>query len=171
MMFFLADFSVIQPDIGLIFWTSILFLILWFILGRVGFKPIQKALKERENSIEDALKQAEKARQEMAKLNAENEKILAQAREERSKILKEAKALSNNMIADAKDKAKVEANKIISNAKIEIENQKRAAITELKNRAGIMALDIAEKVIKERLHGNRQQEAFVQKLVNEIELN
>ena len=170
-MMFLVDFSVIKPDIGLIFWTSILFLTLWFFLGRLAFKPIAKALKDRENSIDDALKQAEKARQEMSQLNAKNEELLATAREERAKMLKEAKDLSSNIVKDAKDKAKAEANKIINNAKLEIENQKRAAITELKNKAGIMALDIAEKVIRERLQGDREQEAFVQKLVNEIELN
>ena len=106
---FLVNFSVIEPGFGLLFWTTITFLILWGLLGKLAWKPIQQSLKDRTNSIDDALKQAEKARTEMAALNAKNEELLATAREERSRILQEAKVMSDNIIKDAKDKAKSEA--------------------------------------------------------------
>jgi F-type H+-transporting ATPase subunit b len=170
-MFFLVDFSVIKPDFGLLFWTTITFLILWGLLGKLAWKPIQSALKERESSIDDALKQAEKAREEMAALNAQNEALLASAREERSRILQEAKVMSDSIVRGAKDKAKAEADKIVVNARQEIDNQKKAALIEVKNTAGKLALEIAEKVIRQQLVGDPAQEAFTAKLVSEIELN
>lgn len=168
---FLIDFSVINPDPGLLFWTSIIFLTLWFVLGRIGFKPIAKALKEREQSIHDALQQAETARQEMASLKAKNEEILGAAREERSNILKEARAIKENIISEAKEQAKVEADKIVANARQEIVNQKNAALADVKNIAGNLALEIAEKVIKRQLQNDSEQQAFVQQLAGEITLN
>lgn len=163
--------SLISVDPGLIFWTSIIFIGLYFFLTRAAWNPIQKALKDREHSIEDALKQAENARHEMAALNSKNEEILAAAREERSRILKEAKIMSDNIIADAKEKSKVEAEKIITNARQEINNQKNAALTEVKNTAGKLALEVAEKIIRKQLVGNAEQESLAAKLISEIELN
>ena len=107
----------------------------------------------------------------MAAMQSKNEAILAEAREERSNILKEARQLKDNIINEAKDKAKVEADKIVANARQEIINQKNAALVEVKNKAGVLALDIAEKVIKRQLKNDSEQQDFVQKLVGEIELN
>ncbi len=163
--------SLITVEPGLIFWTSIIFVGLWFFLGRAAFKPLAKALKDRQVSIEDALQQADKARQEMAALNAKNEALLATAREERSKILQEAKAMKDSIVKAAETEAKEKAEKIISNARVEIENQKNAALTEVKNTAGRLALEVAEKIIRKQLTGNAQQEAYAKKLVEEIELN
>jgi F-type H+-transporting ATPase subunit b len=170
-IFLLADFSVIKPDPGLIFWTSLIFIVLWFVLGRMAFRPIQDALKKREDDIQSALDEAKHARQEMANLNAENERLLTEAREERAKILKEAKEAKNAMINEAKDQAKAEASKIVANAKQEIENQKQAAMTDLKNQVGQMAIEIAEKVLRKQLAGDKEQESFVNSLVDEIKLN
>lgn len=166
-----VDFSVIKPDPGLIFWTAIVFILVWTILGRMAFRPIQNALKKREESIQDALDEAKRAREEMANLKAENEQLLIEAREERANILKEAKDMKNAMIEEAKGKAKEEAQKIVANAKQEIENQRKAAVTDLKNQVGQMAIEIAEKVLREQLAGNSEQEAYVNKLVDDIELN
>lgn len=170
-MIFLADFSVIKPDFGLLFWTAVIFLLFWFLIGKAAFKPIAEALKKREDDIQNSLDEAKRARQEMSNLKAENEELLAQAREERSKILKEAKEVRDNIIAEAKEKANDEAQKIVAQAKEQIENQKQAAMTELKNQVGGMALSIAEKVIRKELAGNAEQETFVNSLVNEIKLN
>lgn len=166
---FLADFSVIRPDVGLLFWTTIIFLIFWFGLGKMAFKPIASALKKREDDIQTALDEAKKAQLEMAALNAKNEELLVEAREERAKILREAKEAKDSIINEARDKAKEEAQRIVTNAKIEIDNQKNAAMTELKNQVGVMAIDIAEKVIKKELAGS--QGSFVNKLVDDIKLN
>lgn len=170
-MFVLADFSVIKPDVGLIFWTTITFGLFWFIMAKYSFGPIARALKKREDDIQDSLDEAKKAREEMANLKSENEQILALAREERSKILKEAKDTKNSIINEAKSKAKEEAQKIVSSAMMEIDNQKKAAVTEVKNQLGLMSLEIAEKVLRKELKADQSQREFVDKLVDELKLN
>lgn len=170
-IFLLADFSVIKPDPGIIFWTSIIFIVLWTILGRMAFRPIQNALKKRENSIQDALDEAKNAREEMAKLNAENEKLLIQAREERAVILKEAKEAKAAMIKEAEEAAKAKAQKIVADATQEIENQRKTAMADLKNQVGLMAVEVAEKVLRKQLAGDAAQENYVNTLVDEIKLN
>jgi len=168
---FLADFSVIKPDPGLIFWTSLVFILVWVILGRMAFGPIQKALKKRESDIQGSLEEARSAREEMANLKSENEELIRQAQEERAKILREAKEAKDSIVNEAKDKAKEEAQKIVTNAKNEIEQQKKAAMTELKNEVGVLAIAIAEKVLRKELKGDKSQEQFVNALVDEIKLN
>jgi len=167
----LAEFTVIQPNPGTIFWTSLVFLLVWGLLGRFAFRPIQKALRKREEGIQEALDEAKAAREEMANLKAENEKILAQAQEERSKILKEAKEAKESIIKEAQEKARSESQKILNNAKQEIENQKLAAMTDLKNQVGTIAIEIAEKVLRRQLDNAGDQEKYVGKLVDDIKLN
>ncbi len=170
-MIFLADFSVIKPDFGLIFWTTIAFGLFWLLMAKYAFRPIAEALKEREDDIQNSLDEAKKAREEMAKMKSEHENLLAQAREERSKILKEAKLVGDNMVSEAKAKAKEEANRIVATAKEQIENEKMAAMIDIKNTSGKMALDIAEKVIQKELASSKEHQSFVQKLVSEINLS
>ena len=165
---FLADFTVIRPEPGMIIWTTIIFGIFWFIMSRFAFKPISDALKERETDIQSSLDEAKKAREEMANLKSENEALLALAQEERSKILKDAKAAKETIINEAKDKAKEEAKKIVTSAKAEIENQKMAAMIDLKNQVGNIALDIAEKVIARELKSQPEHEQYVNQLVKDL---
>ena len=171
MIFLTLDFTPIKPDFGLIFWTTIIFLIFWLMIGKFAFRPIAAALRKREADIQGSLDEAKRVRQEMANLKAENEELLVQAREERMKILKEAKDAGTRIVEEAKGKAKEEAQKIVATAKEQIENQKMAAITDLKNQVGIISIQIAEKVIRRELRGNTEQEAFVNDLVKEIKLN
>lgn len=172
-MMFLAGggFSILMPSFGHIFWATVAFVIFWAIMSKVAFKPITEALLERENEIQSSLDEAKSAREEMAQLKSEHENLLAQAREERSKILKEAKAAGENIVVVAKDKAKVEANRIVTSAKEQIENEKMAAMIDIKNTSGKMALDIAEKVIQKELANSKEHQSFVQKLVSEINLS
>jgi F-type H+-transporting ATPase subunit b len=169
-MFFLADFSVIKPDPGLIFWTTIIFGGLWYFLGKKAFGPISEALKAREEGIADALAQAEKARHEMSNLKSENEALLVQAREERALLMKEAKETRDSIVNEAKDKAKEEASRLIQNAKIEIENQQKAAMLEVKNKVGAMAIEIAEKILRKQLSNDAAQVSLANTLVNEIKI-
>lgn len=170
-MIYLIDFSVIKPDLGLIFWTIIIFCLFWFIIGKLAFRPIAEALKKRSTDIQNALDEADKARAEMQNLNSENEKLLAEARSERAKLMKEASDTKTEIINEAKVKAREEAKKLLENAKKEIENQKNAALVEVKNKVGAMAIDIAEKVIRKELSGNKEQEGFVSQLVDDFKLN
>jgi len=168
---FLAGFDPIKPDPGLILWTSVIFLIFWFLMAKFAFGPIKDALKKREYDIQSALDESKLARQEMDKMNAENEQLLAQAREERMKLLQEAKDTKNSIIKEAKEQAKLEAQKIVDSAQVEITNQKNAAMAEVKANAGNLALEIAEKVIRKELKSNPEQESFANALASEIKLN
>lgn len=170
-LLFLADFSVIRPEPGLFVWTVLIFSVFWWLMSKFAFKPIQAALKERDNDIQNSLDEAKRAREEMANLKSENEALLAQASEERAKILKEAKAAKDTIIAEAKERAKADAQKIVMNAKNEIENLRMAAVTDLKNQVGNISIEIAEKILRKELGGSAEQEGFVKSLVDEIKLN
>jgi len=167
----LADFSVIRPDFGLFFWTSVIFILFWLLMSKFAFRPIAEALLQRQTDIQDSLDEAKKAREEMANLKAENQELLRQAQEERVAILREAKEAKDAIIAEAKTSAKAEASKIVASAKEQINNQKMAAVTDMKNQAGQMAIDIAEKMLKSELSGEAASESFVKKLISEAKLN
>jgi F-type H+-transporting ATPase subunit b len=170
-MIALLNFNPFLPSPGLAFWGLVIFVIFWYLMSKVAFKPIADALEKREGDIQSALDSAKLARQEMSNLKAENEKILAEAREEKAKILQEAKEIKNATINEAKEKAKEEANRIINSAKQEIDNQKKAAIAEIKTQVGGMAIDIAEKLVKKELASNSDHTTYVKKLVDEFNLN
>jgi len=164
-------FAPFQPAPGLAIWSLIIFFLFWFIMSKVAFKPIIKGIKDRENDIQNALDEAKKAKEEMSNLKSENEALLQQAREERAAMLVEAKETKNSIISEAKNKAKAEANKIMTDAKNEIENQKKAALAEVKSEVGVMALQIAEKIMKKDLQGDSNQMDLVNKLVAEVNQN
>ena len=170
-LIYLADFSPIKPEFGLFFWTLIFFLLFWLLIGKFAFKPITESLKKRETDIQDAIDSAKKTREEMSNLKAENEKILAEAREERAKILSDAKDTRNSMISEAREKAKEEASKVINSAMVDIDNQKKQAMAEVKDQVSIMALDIAEKIIRKELQSSPDQQSFAKKLVDDLKLN
>ncbi|MEY3240630.1 MAG: hypothetical protein RIR11_2068 [Bacteroidota bacterium] len=170
-MIFLAGFPVLMPDPGLLFWTTVIFLLFWFLMSRFAFKPITAALKQREEDIHNALDEAKKAREEMSNLQAENEKLLNQAREERTAMLREAKDAKDEIIAEAKERANAEYKRRVESAMQDIENQKMAAMVDLKNQAGQMAIEIAEKIIRKDLAGNADQVAYAKSLADAIKLN
>lgn len=163
--------DLVTPEIGLIFWTTVTFVILLFLLAKFAWKPILKAVKDRETSIEAALKSADKAREEMERLKSDNEQILREARAERDGILRDAREISEKMVSEAKAKASAEGNKVIEQAREQIENQKMAAITELKNQVAKMSIDIAEKVIRKELSDKANQEALVGEQLQDFKLN
>ncbi len=163
--------ELVKPDFGLIFWMLLSFGILVFLLTKFAWKPILKALKDREQSIEDSLRSAEKARQEMANLKADNEKLLAEARNERDKILKEAREAKDNIINEARSKASEEADRLIKIARETIYNEKMAAITDLKNQVANLSIEIAEKVIRQQLSTDEKQKALVAEMLKDVKLN
>ena len=159
------------PSFGLIIWTLLAFLIVFFILKKYAWKPILSSLKERETSIADSLSTAERVRAEMAQLKSENEALLAKAREERGQILKEARDTKDKIINEAKEQAKIEANKIITDAQAAIQQQKMAALTDVKNQVGLMVIEVSEKVLRRELGNKAEQENYVRQLANEVKLN
>jgi F-type H+-transporting ATPase subunit b len=163
--------DLVNPAFGLVFWQTVTFLTILFILSKFAWKPIMSGLKEREQNIEDALSTAKKAREEMAEMKSENEKLLAQARVERDKMLKEAQVASNNMITEAKDKASAEGARLLESARISINNEKQAAITEVKNQAATLSIHIAEKLLKRELANEQAQKQLVDEFIKEAKFN
>ncbi len=161
----------VTPEIGLIVWTTITFLILLFLLTKFAWKPILGAVKQREANIEEALKAADRAKKEMEALKADNEKLLNEARIERDAMLKEARETKEKIIAEAKEKASHEADRIIQDARQAIQHEKMAAITELKNQVAELSIEIAEKILKEELSKEEKQKAMLENFVKEINLN
>jgi F-type H+-transporting ATPase subunit b len=163
--------ELIQPGLGLVFWMTVTFSLLLFILTKFAWKPILKALKEREHSIETALNSAEKAKQDILKSQAENQRILDEARLERDKVLKDAQATASAIINEAKDKANTEGAKLLENARLSIQNEKAAALTEIKNLVGTLSVEIAEKMVKKELKDDSSNQALIQQYLNEAKLN
>jgi F-type H+-transporting ATPase subunit b len=163
--------ELITPGIGLLFWMLVMFVIVLWILKKFAWKPIMNALKDREMSIQEALMSADSARKEMEKLQADNEKIMAEARAERDTIIRDAKQVKDNMINEAKDQASDEAKKIIQAAMKEIENEKIAAIDEIKNKVAELSIEIAEKILREKLADNKKQKEMIEKLIKEFKPN
>jgi F-type H+-transporting ATPase subunit b len=163
--------QLLTPSFGLLIWTLLAFLIVFFILKKFAFPAIIGGLKKRENTIADALATAERVKNEMAQLKNENEALLAKAREERSQLLKEARETKDKIINEAKTQAKTEANKIVIEAQAAINAQKMAALTEVKNQVGKLVIEVSEKVLRKELANKEAQEAHIKGLVNEVKLN
>ncbi|WP_316822276.1 F0F1 ATP synthase subunit B [Pedobacter gandavensis] len=163
--------ELLLPEFGLVIFQSIAFLLLMFLLAKFAWKPILGAIKEREKSIDEALSKAELAKQEMARLTSQNEELMKAARAERDLILKEAKTLKDSIINEAKTSAQAEGAKLIEKAKIEIENSKKAALSELKNQVSSLSLDIAERVLRNQLQDKATQQDLVANLLKDVELN
>lgn len=163
--------DLLKPSFGLLIWTLLAFLIVFFILKKFAWPAIVKGLKDREQSIADSLATAERVRAEMAQLKSENEELLAKAREERAMMLKEARETKDKIVNEAKDLAKIEASKIMKEAAAAIEAQKMAAITDVKNQVGKLVIEVSEKVLKRELGNKEAQEVHIKGLVNEVKLN
>ncbi|HPS83415.1 MAG TPA: F0F1 ATP synthase subunit B [Bacteroidales bacterium] len=159
------------PGLGLIFWTTIVFLLLFLLLAKFAWKPIVAAIRKRNEAIDNALQAAEKARQEMAQLQVNNEQLLKEAQKERDIILAEARKMRDKIVEEAGVKAKEETERIIAAAQENIHFEKMAAITELKNQVAVLSLEIAEKIIQENLAGDAKQQELAQKMAGEISFN
>lgn len=155
---------------GLFFWQLLIFIFLVLLLKKFAWKPILDAVNERESSIKDAMSEADKARNEMAAIQESNQKVLKEARAEREALLKDARNTGAEIVAQAKTDAKTEANKIISQAQEAIQNEKRAAVNELKNQVAQISLEIAEKVIDTELANKDKQAQLVDKLLKDSSL-
>jgi len=163
--------NLLTPELGLLVWTLLAFLVVFFILGKYAWPAIVKGLKQREETIAGSLATAERVKAEMAQMKSENEALLAKAREERAQLLKEARETKDKIITEAKDQAKLEANRIVSEAQVAINAQKMAAITEVKNQVGKLVIEVTEKVLRKELANKDAQEAHIKGLVDEVKLN
>lgn len=163
--------DLLLPEIGLVVWHSISFLLLLFLLTKFAWKPVLKMIKDRENSIDNALASAEKAKLEMQRLTSENEQLLKEARIERDAILKEAKELKDQIVAEAKGQAQTEGAKLIAQARKEINDQKKQALAEVKSQVSALSLDIARKVLQKEFESTSKQEELISDLLKDVKLN
>ena len=161
----------IEPGIGLLFWMTLTFIILLFLLAKFAWKPILNAVNEREVSIQDALNQAQLAKEEMAQLKSDNERIIREAKAERDAILKEAREIKEKIVSDAKDIAKVEGDKMIAQARQSIVAEKSAAVAEIKNQIGTLSVQVAESILKQKLDNADAQNQLVENILNQPNQN
>jgi F-type H+-transporting ATPase subunit b len=163
--------KLVTPDFGLVIWMTLTFLTVLFLLSKFAWKPILKMISEREKTIEDALLSAEKAKLEMARMTASNESLLREAQAERDAMLKLARETKDQIIHEARTRATVEGERLISIAREAINNEKLAAVTELKNQVAQLSLQVAEKLVKHELSSDEKQKALANTLISELKLN
>lgn len=161
----------IEPGIGLLFWMTLTFLILLFLLAKFAWKPIMAAINEREVTIVDSLNQAKLAKQEVENLKAENEIIIREAKVERDQILKEARDIKDRIVGEAKGLAKAEGDKMIESARQTIQAEKSAAVADIKSQIGNLSVNIAESILKQKLDNDDAQDALVANILNTSNLN
>lgn len=163
--------GIIEPGIGLLFWMTLTFVILLFLLAKFAWKPIVNAINDRETSIVDALNQATLARKEMETLKEDNERIIREAKIERDAILKEAREIKDRIVGEAKDVAKAEGDKMIEAARQTINAEKNAAMADIKTQIGTLSVNIAESILKQKLDNSEAQNELVQNYLNKSNLN
>ncbi len=163
--------ELIRPEIGVLFWMIIVFGLVLLILRVFAWKPILNALKDREKTIQQRLDVAKKAKKELAEIEFGNERIIALAKTERANMLKEAKNTKNKIIEDAKKQAQKEADKIMRDTHLRLEQQKKEKMEEIKNQIASLSVDVAEKILKEKLSKDKSQKDYIKNLVDDIEIN
>jgi F-type H+-transporting ATPase subunit b len=163
--------SLTSPGIGLVFWSVLIFGLFFLLLARFAWKPILNAVKARDEMIKGSLASAEKARKEMAKLQSDNEAILKKAREEREGILKEARDVRDKLIAEAKGKASEEAEKLIEKARVGIQREKTIALSDIREQVANLSIEIASKLLGEKLKKTGEQEKLIDNYLKEVDFN
>ncbi len=159
------------PAEGTLIWTLVVFLLLVLLLTKFAWKPILGAIDQRETNIVDALNQATLARKEVENMKAENDRIIREAKIERDAILKEAREIHNRIVGEAKENAHAEGEKMIAQAKASIENERNAAMADIKSQIGLLSVNIAESILKQKLDNNDAQNELVASMLNESSLN
>lgn len=162
--------SLASPEIGTIFWTTLIFGLLLILLRIFAWKPILAAVKAREESIKGSLDAADEARKDMERLQADNKAIMREARAERDMLMKEAREVRDKMIGEAKNQAKTEADRLIEKARTGIKKEKQTAITEIRDYVADLSVEIAEKILKENLKGLPEQEKLINSLLDDADL-
>ena len=162
--------GLVFPEYGTLFWMLVIFGISLYILKRFAWKPILKALENREESITNALAAADKAREEIKGLKDEHEQLLAQARKEKEQLLREAREIKEQIIRDAKNMASEEGQKIIATAKQQIEAEKKSAINEMKQEIAGLSVLVAEKIIRKDLGAKQDQEDLINDLLKDLKI-
>ncbi|MFN8211721.1 MAG: F0F1 ATP synthase subunit B [Bacteroidales bacterium] len=163
--------SLASPAIGTVFWTTLIFVLFFLMLSKFAWKPILKAVKARDEIIKGSLESAEKAREDMKRMQADNEAILKKAREERENILRDARDVRDKLINEAKGKATEEAEKLIEKARETIEREKNKALSEIHEQVAYLSIEVASKILGEKLQQSDQQNKLIEGYLKDLEKN
>lgn len=162
--------ELVMPGIGVLFWTCLIFLILFFILKKWAFPVINGMIKKREEKISTALDQAQATRSEMERIQAENKTMMAEARSEREKILEEASQIRRRIEEESREKAKAEYDRMMASAKSDIDRERRMAMEDIKNQVASVSMDMAEKILGMELSDRERQQALIEKELKNVKL-
>lgn len=160
--------NLMLPDSGLIFWMTIIFAIVFFILAKFGFPIITGMVDKRSRRIEDAIVAARKAEEALAGLAKEQERLLAEAKAEQARILAEAAAQRDSLIVQAQEDARKEAGKILEEAKERINEEKEAALRDVRKEVAVMAVTIAEKVVRKEMSTDKGQMELIERMMDSM---
>ena len=156
------------PDSGLLFWMTLVFIIVFIILWKAGFPAIIKMVNGRKAFIDESLKKAHEANEKLANIQKEGESILQEAREKQASILKEAASTRDAIVEKAQDKAREEGARLINDAKIEIDNEKQAAISDIRKQVATLSVEIAEKILREKLGNDKTQMDLIDRMLDDV---
>ena len=161
--------SILTPDLGLLFWMLLAFLVVFGILAKWGFPAIVGMVEERKKFIDESLKNAHEAAEKLAGIQKESEKLVQEAREQQATIIKDASATRDAIIAEAQTKAKDEANRILTEARMQIENEKQAAIRDIRAQVAQLSVQVAEKVVRQNLSSDSAQMQLIDRMLDEVQ--
>ena len=160
--------SILTPDLGLLFWMLLAFLVVFFVVAKFGFPAIIGMVEDRKRYIDESLQKAHEASERLANIQKEGESMLQEARQKQAQILKEAAETRDAIVAQAQEKAREEGNRLISEAKGEIESQKQAAISEIRAHVAELSVKVAEKILRKELASDAKQMETIDRLLDEV---
>lgn len=159
--------SILTPDFGLLFWMLLAFLIVFFLMAKYGFPVITKMVEDRKNYIDESLQKAHEANERLAGIQQESERILAEARAKQAEILAQAKATGDSIVNEARNKAQADGAKLLQEAKAQIATEKENALRDIRQTVADLSIVIAEKVVRQKLANNNEQQALIEQMLNE----
>lgn len=162
--------DLVTPQLGLLVWPALSFLLLLVVLRKFAWKPILDSVNERDAQIRQALDAAKEAREAMVRLQADNEQLMAQARAERDQMLSEAKKTRDHLLSESRSKAEEEAKRLLEMARQDIENERKATLTEVRNLVATLSVDVAEKLLRKELQKDEAQEAYLQEQLRDLQI-
>ena len=163
--------SILTPDFGLFFWMLVAFLVVFFLLAKFGFPVITNMVEERKNFIDESLRKAHEAQERLANIEKEGESILQEAREKQAQILKEAAETRDAIVEQAQEKARSEGSRLLDEAKVAIEQEKKAAIADIRRQVATLSVEIAEKVLRQNLKDDKTQMDLIDRMLDEVSVN
>lgn len=163
--------SILTPDFGLFFWMLVAFLVVFLLLAKFGFPVITKSVEERKNFIDESLRKAHEAQERLANIEKEGESILQEAREKQAQILREAAQTRDTIVEKAQEKARQEGARLMEEAKTAIEQEKNAAIADIRRQVAALSVEIAGKVLRQNLKDDKSQMDLIDRMLDDVSAN